>query len=36
MRLRDPGVMGRFRVMAFARRWPEGQGLAGLDYRLGR
>ncbi len=36
MRLLDPGAMGRFRVMAFARGWPEGPPLAGLAYRLGR
>jgi SAM-dependent MidA family methyltransferase len=34
MRLLDPGAMGRFRVMAFARGWPEGPALAGLGYRL--
>ncbi len=36
MRLLDPGAMGRFRVMAFARGWPAGPPLAGLDYRLER
>jgi SAM-dependent MidA family methyltransferase len=36
MRLLDPGAMGRFRVMAFARGWPEGPGLPGLGYRLQR
>jgi len=36
MRLLDPGAMGRFRVMAFARGWPDGPQLAGLGYRLGR
>lgn len=36
MRLLDPGAMGRFRVMAFARGWPAGPPLAGLGYRLGR
>ncbi len=36
MRLLDPGAMGRFRVMAFGRGWPEGPPLAGLAYRLGR
>jgi len=35
MRLLDPGAMGRFRVMAFARGWPAGPPLAGLGYRLG-
>jgi SAM-dependent MidA family methyltransferase len=36
MRLLDPGAMGRFRVMAFARGWPAGPPLAGLGYRLNR
>ena len=36
MRLLDPGAMGRFRVMAFGRGWPDGPGLAGLGYRLAR
>jgi SAM-dependent MidA family methyltransferase len=36
MRLLDPSAMGRFRVMAFGRGWPEGPPLAGLAYRLGR
>ena len=36
MRLLDPGAMGRFRVMAFARGWPNGPSLAGLGYRLSR
>jgi SAM-dependent MidA family methyltransferase len=36
MRLLDPSAMGRFRVMAFGRGWPEGPPLAGLGYRLGR
>lgn len=36
MRLLDPGAMGRFRVMAFARGWAAGPPLAGLGYRLGR
>jgi SAM-dependent MidA family methyltransferase len=35
MRLLDPGAMGRFRVMGFARDWPAGPPLAGLGYRLG-
>jgi SAM-dependent MidA family methyltransferase len=35
-RLLDPGAMGRFRVIAFARGWPAGPLLAGLGYRLGR
>ena len=35
MRLLDPGAMGRFRVMAFARDWPAGPLLAGLGFRLG-
>ncbi len=37
MRLLDPGAMGRFRVMAFGRRWPEGgPPLAGFGFRLQR
>jgi len=36
MRLLDPSAMGRFRVMAFARRWPEGPPLAGFGYHLAR
>ena len=32
IRLLDPAAMGRFRVMAFGRGWPEGAVLAGLDY----
>jgi SAM-dependent MidA family methyltransferase len=36
MRLLDPGAMGRFRVMAFGRDWPQGPPLAGLAYRLAR
>ena len=36
MRLLDPSAMGRFRVMAFGRGWPDGQPLAGLGYRLAR
>jgi SAM-dependent MidA family methyltransferase len=34
MRLIDPGAMGRFRVMGFARAWPEGPPLGGFAYRL--
>ena len=34
MRLLDPGAMGRFRVMAFGRGWPDGPALAGFTYRL--
>jgi SAM-dependent MidA family methyltransferase len=34
MRLLDPSAMGRFRVMAFGRDWPDGPPLAGFDYRL--
>ena len=34
LRLLDPAAMGRFRVMAFGRRWPDGPALAGLGYRL--
>jgi SAM-dependent MidA family methyltransferase len=36
VRLLDPAAMGRFRVMAFGRGWPEGWPLAGLAYRLAR
>ncbi len=36
MRLLDPGAMGRFRVMGFARGWPPGPPLAGFGYRLSR
>ncbi|HEY8819105.1 MAG TPA: SAM-dependent methyltransferase [Candidatus Limnocylindrales bacterium] len=37
MRLLDPGAMGRFRVMAFGRGWPEvGPPLAGFGFRLQR
>ncbi len=35
MRLLDPAATGRFRVMGFAREWPEGPPLAGFAYRLG-
>ncbi|MDO8484815.1 MAG: SAM-dependent methyltransferase [Candidatus Limnocylindrales bacterium] len=35
MRLLDPGAMGRFRVMGFARDWADGPPLAGFAYRLG-
>jgi SAM-dependent MidA family methyltransferase len=34
LRLLDPAAMGRFRVMAFGRGWPDGPPLAGLGYRL--
>lgn len=34
LRLLDPGAMGRFRVMGFARGWPKGPPLAGFAYRL--
>jgi SAM-dependent MidA family methyltransferase len=34
MRLLDPGAMGRFRVMGFARDWPDGPPLAGFAYHL--
>lgn len=34
MRMLDPAAMGRFRVMAFARRWPAGAMLSGLSYRV--
>jgi SAM-dependent MidA family methyltransferase len=36
MRMLDPAVMGRFRVMTFGRGWPEGPPLSGFAYRLGR
>ncbi len=36
LRLLDPAAMGRFRVMAFGRDWPDGPPLAGLGYRLDR
>ena len=36
LRLLDPAAMGRFRVMAFGRGWPDGPPLAGLGFRLGR
>ena len=36
MRLLDPGAMGRFRVMAFARGWPDGAPFTGLAYRIPR
>ena len=36
VRLLDPAAMGRFRVMAFGRGWPDGPQLAGLGYRLAR
>jgi SAM-dependent MidA family methyltransferase len=34
VRLLDPAAMGRFRVMAFGRGWPDRSPLAGLGYRL--
>ena len=37
LRLLDPAAMGRFRVMAFGRGWPDaGSALAGLGFRLQR
>jgi hypothetical protein len=39
MRLLDPAAMGRFRVLAFGRDWPDAPGgvqarpLAGFGYR---
>jgi SAM-dependent MidA family methyltransferase len=36
VRLLDPAAMGRFRVMALGRGWPDGPPLAGLGYRLDR
>jgi SAM-dependent MidA family methyltransferase len=35
MRLLDPAATGRFRVMGFARDWPDGPPLRGFAYRLG-
>jgi SAM-dependent MidA family methyltransferase len=34
MRMLDPSAMGRFRVMAFGRGWPDGPPLAGFGFRL--
>jgi SAM-dependent MidA family methyltransferase len=34
-RLLDPAAMGRFRVMAFGRGWPDDAALGLFDYRLG-
>src|SRR4029079_8546935 len=36
VRIRDPAAMGRFRVIAFGREWPDGPPLAGIGYRLAR
>ncbi len=36
MRLLDPSAMGRFRVMAFGRDWPDGPPLEGLAFRMPR
>ena len=36
MRLLDPSAMGRFRVMAFGRDWPDGPPLDGLSFRAPR
>ena len=33
MRLLDPAAMGRFRVMAFGRDWPDGPPLDGFAFR---
>jgi SAM-dependent MidA family methyltransferase len=35
LRMIDPAAMGRFRVMAFGRGWPDGPPPAGLGFRLG-
>ena len=35
VRLLDPAAMGRFRVMAFGRGWPDGPPLAGLGLSAG-
>jgi len=36
LRMIDPAAMGRFRVMAFGRRWPDRQAVVGLEFRTGR
>ncbi|HEX5148962.1 MAG TPA: SAM-dependent methyltransferase [Candidatus Limnocylindrales bacterium] len=36
MRLLDPAAMGRFRVLGFAREWPDGPPPAGFAFRLPR
>jgi SAM-dependent MidA family methyltransferase len=36
IRLLDPAAMGRFRVMAFGRQWPEDAKLGLFSYRLPR
>jgi len=36
MRLLDPSAMGRFRVMAFGRDWPDGPPLDGFAFRAPR
>jgi SAM-dependent MidA family methyltransferase len=36
MRLLDPAAMGRFRVMAFGRDWPDGPPLDGFAFRAPR
>jgi SAM-dependent MidA family methyltransferase len=36
MRMIDPGAMGRFRVMGFGRRWPDGPPPTGFAFRLAR
>jgi hypothetical protein len=35
VRLLDPAAMGRFRVMAFGREWPDDAPLGLFAYRLG-
>ena len=34
LRLLDPAAMGRFRVMAFGRGWPDGPPLRAFGFRL--
>lgn len=36
MRLLDPAATGRFRVMGFARDWPDGPPLSGFAYQMPR
>jgi hypothetical protein len=36
MRLLDPAAMGRFRVMAFGRDWPDGPALDAFAFRAPR
>jgi SAM-dependent MidA family methyltransferase len=36
LRMIDPAAMGRFRVLAFGRGWPDGPPLAGFAFRTPR